>query len=153
MLFRSHAHGAVHRELEQVGLPRRLHDGQRACNQHAFDCALAHQMVSRPNDGRRLACALLVETKRTAAQRQKFCCLFLMFEWLKPKRAGPLIVLFDGLHYFIEPSEFLLKDRCLWGDWSLIPSLFDPPLLRALTWATSLPVRSMPRLSISRRAR
>ena len=40
-------------------------------------------------------------------------------------------------YYFIEPSEFLLNDLFLWGDSSRTPSLFDPPLDKALTCATS----------------
>ena len=49
-----------------------------------------------------------------------------------------------GDYYFIEPSEFLLNYRFLLGASSRTPSLFDPPLDKALTCATSFPLRSTP---------
>jgi hypothetical protein len=41
--------------------------------------------------------------------------------------------------HFIAPEDFRLNDLFLLGDSNRTPSAFDPPLDKALTWATSLP--------------
>lgn len=70
----------------------------------------------------------------------------------KNPRRRTLMPYCDG-YYFIEPSEFLLNDLFLLGAWSRTPSLFDPPLDKALTCATSFPLRLTPSASSFLRAR
>ena len=61
----------MHGELEQVSPPRRIHDRQRADDQHAANEPGLHKIVSSPNHRASLAGALLVEAERPSVHRKE----------------------------------------------------------------------------------